>query len=246
MKDLASCNVISEYNPLYMRTLLFRSIPLVFLSVVMSSMAHAASMPMTDLSVGHQGADVRWLQEYLLSNSSGSAALKLKTVGATGYYGHLTEQALAEYQRDTGIAPARGYFGPKTRAFISSRSVSYHLPLFSGKISAVNTGCFVDGICSVTIGDKKVVLLAGFRVTHPPVGKNNSSDLIKWLYNFYKLPSFFIARTGFTSESSSDFTMSFVAALYFLKCSASLCELYASLSAYTSTIVILQASVLSE
>lgn len=34
-------------------------------------------------------------------------------------------------------------------------------PTFSGEISAVDTGCFVDAICSVTVDGKKVVLMTG-------------------------------------------------------------------------------------
>jgi hypothetical protein len=34
---------------------------------------------------------------------------------------------------------------------------------FSGTIKAVNTGCFADGICSVTVDDKEVIVLQGFR-----------------------------------------------------------------------------------
>ncbi len=41
---------------------------------------------------------------------------------------------------------------------------------FSGKITAYSTGCFVDGICSVTVGDKVVIITAGFRMNVPPVG----------------------------------------------------------------------------
>jgi hypothetical protein len=34
---------------------------------------------------------------------------------------------------------------------------------FSGTISAVDTGCFVDAVCSVTIDGKKVILVQGGR-----------------------------------------------------------------------------------
>lgn len=36
------------------------------------------------------------------------------------------------------------------------------LETFSGTITAVNTGCFADGICSVTVDDKEVILLTGW------------------------------------------------------------------------------------
>jgi len=34
---------------------------------------------------------------------------------------------------------------------------------FSGTITAVNTGCFVDAICSVTVDDKEIILVKGGR-----------------------------------------------------------------------------------
>lgn len=39
---------------------------------------------------------------------------------------------------------------------------------FSGEISAVDTGCFVDAICSVTVDGKKVILLTGMRLGEVP------------------------------------------------------------------------------
>ena len=41
----------------------------------------------------------------------------------TGYFGALTQKALAAFQSANGISPAAGYFGPKTRAFVNSMSV---------------------------------------------------------------------------------------------------------------------------
>ncbi len=43
----------------------------------------------------------------------------------TKYFGSLTMNAVARFQRNNGIFPAVGYFGPKTRAFINSLSNSY-------------------------------------------------------------------------------------------------------------------------
>lgn len=36
------------------------------------------------------------------------------------------------------------------------------LETFSGTITSVNTGCFADGICSVTVDDKEVIILTGW------------------------------------------------------------------------------------
>lgn len=75
-------------------------------------------IPKIDLERGAVGDDVLWLQNYLIQELVGSAALKLKSNGATGYFGQLTVDALIEYQQARGIAPALGYFGAKTRASI--------------------------------------------------------------------------------------------------------------------------------
>jgi hypothetical protein len=38
---------------------------------------------------------------------------------------------------------------------------------FTGTISAVDTGCFADAVCSVTVGGKKVILVTGMRLGAP-------------------------------------------------------------------------------
>ena len=72
-----------------------------------------------DLTLGSKGADVTALQQLLIN------AGDLTAVSApTGYFGTLTQAALAKYQAAKGISPAAGYFGPKTRAYVASLSVS--------------------------------------------------------------------------------------------------------------------------
>lgn len=129
-----------------------------------------ATPPAKDLWTGSKGTDVTWLQTFLISKGSGAATLSLTSAGATGYFGVLTRAALAEFQRTHAIAPTLGYFGAKTRAAITSLWAP-QTTTFTGKISAVDTACFADGVCSVTVDGKKVVLLAGMRIgTIPPVG----------------------------------------------------------------------------
>ncbi len=60
-----------------------------------------------NLDIGSTGDDVRALQSFLTS--------KGYTVPSTGYFGPLTQSALAKFQKDNGISPAVGYFGPVTR-----------------------------------------------------------------------------------------------------------------------------------
>lgn len=72
-----------------------------------------------DLTVGARGDDVTALQLYLIAHNTGTKARALADVGATGYFGALTQTALAEYQQAQKIAPAVGYFGPLTRAHVA-------------------------------------------------------------------------------------------------------------------------------
>lgn len=73
-------------------------------------------LPVRDLQLSDEGDDVKSLQEFLINKNSGVAALELKRVGATGYFGRYTQSALSEYQKANNIYPYAGYFGPITRA----------------------------------------------------------------------------------------------------------------------------------
>jgi len=77
-----------------------------------------ARIPVRDLTMGATGDDVKDLQTLLINRAAGPRALALKNVGATGLFGPLTRDALAELQAANGITPAQGYFGPRTRAFL--------------------------------------------------------------------------------------------------------------------------------
>jgi hypothetical protein len=68
-----------------------------------------------DLTLGSSGAAVTALQNYLISTGHFSAS-----VGATGYFGPITQSALAAWQAANGVSPASGYFGPISRAKYNS------------------------------------------------------------------------------------------------------------------------------
>ena len=135
-------------------------------------------VPARDLMQGSRGAEVSWLQKLLISGNLGEAARTLAAAGPTGYFGQITRTALAEFQKANGIAPAFGYFGAKTRTHMSMMSQAQ---TFTGTISAVDTACFADGVCSVTVDGKKVIILSGMRAGEiPPVGSLlnvNSGDM---------------------------------------------------------------------
>lgn len=84
------------------------------------TIAGGIDLPTRDLELGMEGEDVKSLQLFLIQEKSGPATSELARVGASGFYGRYTVEALQEYQAKVGIYPASGYFGPKTRAFISN------------------------------------------------------------------------------------------------------------------------------
>ncbi len=76
-----------------------------------------------DLKFGMTDSDVSILQQFLIDQNKGPAALALKAHGVTNFFGKLTQAALAEWQKVNGITPAAGYFGPKTRASIKAQNL---------------------------------------------------------------------------------------------------------------------------
>lgn len=74
-----------------------------------------------DLKRGDTGVDVRALQAYLNAHGFAIAVAGPGSVGnETDFFGSATKAALARFQAANRIAPASGYFGPITRAFIQS------------------------------------------------------------------------------------------------------------------------------
>lgn len=103
-------------NKKYIQGFVFSSI----LVVVVLIFNHTASASVIgilagrDLSTGATGADVVDLQGLL----SEQGYLQIPTGVSYGYFGSLTQSALARYQAVIGV-PATGYFGPMTRARIT-------------------------------------------------------------------------------------------------------------------------------
>ncbi len=59
------------------------------------------------LTLGSKGADVTALQDYLKTTGHFTFA-----GGATGFFGSITQAAVAAWQAANGVSPAAGYFGP--------------------------------------------------------------------------------------------------------------------------------------
>ena len=80
-----------------------------------SSSSSSCASYTRNLTIGSTGADVVSLQEMLVEGGY----LVIPAGVSKGYFGSLTQGALASYQAANGIAPAVGYFGPYTRASIT-------------------------------------------------------------------------------------------------------------------------------
>jgi|GEM_PF-4657413 len=90
------------------------------LRAILASLLGSSTTTYTrDLDLNSEGSDVTALQLFLIAQNKGPKAQALAVVGATGFFGPLTQAALAEYQASVGITPASGYFGPITRAYIN-------------------------------------------------------------------------------------------------------------------------------
>lgn len=74
----------------------------------------AVTLVKQDLSRGASGEEVKYLQQFLAYEGSYPEAL------VTGYYGPLTQAAVARFQTTYGVTPAVGYMGPKTRHTIQT------------------------------------------------------------------------------------------------------------------------------
>ncbi len=77
--------------------------------------AELPSLPQQNLTVGARGTDVRTLQQILIDRGY------LDIATPTGYFGPLTESALADYQQANDISPASGYYGPITRTQLQTQ-----------------------------------------------------------------------------------------------------------------------------
>ena len=74
----------------------------------------------TDLSLGMTNADVLRLQQFLNTHGFIIAKSGSGSPGKeTNVFGPATQKALAQYQSTYGLAPATGFFGPETRAYVN-------------------------------------------------------------------------------------------------------------------------------
>jgi hypothetical protein len=124
------------------------------------SVATGTAMPAqftTDLTVGSTGASVTALQQLLVSKGF----LTMPANVAYGYFGSLTQSAVAAWQTASGISPAAGYFGPKSRAVVNAMT-----PGSVTGTTTTTTGCPVGAMYSSVTG---ALCSAGGVITTPGV-----------------------------------------------------------------------------
>ena len=147
-----------------------------------AQMSGGASATYTrDLTLGSTGDDVTSLQTYLVAQNKGPKAAALAAVFAAGtakgYFGSMTQAALAEYQAAVGISPAAGYFGPITRAHLAAAAPAPEEGEEDGELEggagAVDQYDLVSGLENEEVGeDAEDVSVAGLEME-----VSDSSDL---------------------------------------------------------------------
>jgi hypothetical protein len=109
-------------------------------TTTLNTSTSSASIYTRSLGVGSNGADVAALQTFL--EVRGYVTFPAGT-SSKGYFGSLTQVALAKYQASMGIAPANGYFGPITRAKViadtNALTVTPYTPPSTAKKVEINS-----------------------------------------------------------------------------------------------------------
>lgn len=102
----------------------------------------------TDLTIGSTGSDVVALQNLLIQKGY----LTMPAGVAEGYFGSLTQSAVAQWQTAAGISPASGYFGPISRAAINAMAPSTTTTTTTTTTSTGVAGCSAGAMYSSTTG----------------------------------------------------------------------------------------------
>lgn len=107
----------------------------------------ASYMFSADLTIGSTGADVTALQDFLISKGF----LTMPAGVAKGYFGALTQSALAAFQAANGISPAAGYFGPMTRAKVNGMMTTTG---GTGSTGSNGSGSLQGGAGDITVSSR--------------------------------------------------------------------------------------------
>ena len=102
-----------------------------------SSVTTSGHVFSVDLTIGSKGDDVVALQTILVAKGH----LVMPEGVAMGYFGGLTKAAVAAWQAASGIAPAVGYFGPKSRAAMNAMAPTTTSTTTTTTSTSLPTGC---------------------------------------------------------------------------------------------------------
>ncbi|MBU6370707.1 MAG: peptidoglycan-binding protein [Patescibacteria group bacterium] len=139
----------------------------------------------SDLTIGSKGAAVTALQNFLIAQGDLGASYN------TGYFGSLTQAALAKFQAAEKISPAAGYFGPKTRAIVNG---------MAGGVS-VSTGSTSGTVTSA--GSVSVALAATSPVNSTVVSPSATALLAQYVFSGTgTVTKVVLQRTGVSSDST--------------------------------------------
>jgi hypothetical protein len=119
-----------------------------------TTLASNTTMIQKNLYFRSRGANVVLLQDQLRAHGYFAGT-------STGYFGITTFKAVKSFQKNSMHIPPTGFVGPLTRRALATTSTTTSDVTFEGKIEAVSTACFSDGICSVTIDGKKIITTIG-------------------------------------------------------------------------------------
>jgi peptidoglycan hydrolase-like protein with peptidoglycan-binding domain len=129
-------------------------------------------LPLGELVLGSSGNDVKELQQNLIAKGQGSATTKLVQVGATGYFGIITQNALIEYQTLMNITPNNGYYDSRTKNILLATTLGIStttLPIITIPVmpsSITSTPFIFTKNLSKGITEDDVLLLQKYLNTH--------------------------------------------------------------------------------
>lgn len=112
----------------------------------------SCTAPIQPLTVGSTGGGVTAFQNWLVTNGYGSFT-------PTGYFGPLTQAAVARFQVAAGITPAVGYYGPITMAAVQARcttattTTTTTTTTGTGTTTTTSSNTLQGGAGSITVDD---------------------------------------------------------------------------------------------
>ena len=143
----------------------------------------------SSLTLGSTGAAVTALQNILIAQND----LVMPAGVAEGYFGALTQTALAKFQAANNISPAAGYFGPKTMAFVNA---------MGGGVSVITSHNWRTGTVTPA-GSVSVALAATSPMNGTVVSPSATALLAQYVFTGSgQVNGVVLQRTGVSSDNT--------------------------------------------